>query len=282
MTLKPYIYRRFATRNLTESCVTCKISIRLKEPLDPLKHVSKRNDRVRFLAKRHPARALLLTIILAGSAAPASDWTTDGDFRLVGRSNISNEWTLPLTQWRSTRAFEKSETGYEKSSATVLKLDGSNQIARLLSLIASVEAPERGYDAVHHRARVMPPALPSNMTLQEIFDWIKRTPNQHHAIGRYQIIPDTLADLVRSNGIDLSRRFDPELQDHLAMVLLERAGYNKFNAGLMGHATFMDAIARVWAGLPLANGKSAYQGVAGNRAVISRHAYQSAMRKIFP
>ena len=73
-----------------------------------------------------------------------------------------------------------------------LYLAGSTSAAKLRSLIALAEAGAAGYDAVQYAARIKPPKRPTQMTLADIIRWIEDTPGQHHAIGRYQIIPSTL------------------------------------------------------------------------------------------
>jgi len=98
---------------------------------------------------------------------------------------------------------------------------GTTQIDRLLSLIARAEAGSAGYDAVQHGARVRPAALPTQMTLGEIYRWIDDTPGQPHAIGR------------------------------------------------------------IWAGLPLPNGRSYYEGHAGNKATMSWAAFDGGMARIW-
>ncbi len=60
--------------------------------------------------------------------------------------------------------------------------------------------------------------------------------------------------------------FDKGLQDQLAIRLLIDAGLGKFEAGTLTLDQYMDRVAGVWAGLPLQNDKSAYDGIAGNRA----------------
>ena len=88
--------------------------------------------------------------------------------------------------------------------------------------------------------------------------------------------------LVRDLRLDLSSGFTPDLQDRLAIVLLKRAGLTAFEDGRAKPAEFQDAVAKVWAGLPMQDGKSAYDGLAGNRAVITRTEYDTAFQKIFP
>lgn len=155
-------------------------------------------------------------------------------------------------------------------------------VAELRDLIAAAEAGPDGYDAVQHGARIRPATPPTEMTLAEILRWIRDTPGQPHAIGRYQIIPSTLRHLIEKEGLDLNRRYDPALQDRLADVLMTEAGLQVFLAGEMTRSAFMDRLARVWAGLPTADGRSHYHGYAGNKATIARGRFAAEMARIFP
>ena len=155
-------------------------------------------------------------------------------------------------------------------------------VARLRDIIALAEAGPMGYDAVQYGARIKPPAPPSEMTLAEILAWITATPGQPHAIGRYQIIPSTLKHLIEKEGLAPTLTYGPALQDRLADVLMTEAGLQVFLAGEMAQDTFMDRLARVWAGLPTASGQSYYHGHAGNRATISRPRFAAEMAQIFP
>lgn len=128
---------------------------------------------------------------------------------------------------------------------------GTAQVDRLLSLIARAEAGSAGYNAVQHGARVRPAALPAQMTLGEIYQWIDDTPGQPHAIGRYQFIPPTLRRVARERGFGLETQFTPGVQDALALVLLNDAGFARFQAGELDRRRFMHNLARIWAGLRL-------------------------------
>lgn len=157
---------------------------------------------------------------------------------------------------------------------------GGSQAARLRDLIASAEAGSMGYDAVQHGARIRPPKPPTQMTLAEIYDWIDATPGQPHAIGRYQFIPPTLRHSAKRLGIPASTRFSPAVQDRLADLLLGDAGFRKVQAGEISVEAFMHNLARIWAGLPTASGRSYYHGYAGNKAVISYERYSTTVRSI--
>ena len=155
-------------------------------------------------------------------------------------------------------------------------------VARLRDLIASAEAGPAGYDAVQHAARIKPPRRPTQMTVAEIYAWIDATPGQHHAIGRYQFIPPTLRRLVRALDVHPDARFSPGLQDQLADLLLQEAGLQAFRNGTMPRSEFKLNLARIWAGLPTQNGKSYYDGYAGNKATMTWADFSVAMQTIFP
>lgn len=153
--------------------------------------------------------------------------------------------------------------------------------AALRDLIAGAEAGPAGYDAVHHGAGRKPPRAPSRMTLDEIRAWIRATPGQNHAIGRYQMIPGTLDHVAERLGIGGQEVYDARVQDRMADFLLEQAGYSGFLGGALSRVGFMNNLAKVWAGLPNSTGKSHYHGIAGNRAVLSWTAFDAAMTEIF-
>jgi hypothetical protein len=152
--------------------------------------------------------------------------------------------------------------------------------ARIKDLIARAEAGPAGYDAVQHGARITPPKPPTQLTIAEIYRWIEETPGQPHAIGRYQFIPKTLRWLAARADLQPDTRFTPRVQDRLANLLLADAGYAAARAGSLPLPRFMDNLARIWAGLPTASGRSFYHGYAGNKATMSRAAFARDMRAI--
>ncbi|WP_392338690.1 hypothetical protein [Loktanella salsilacus] len=161
-------------------------------------------------------------------------------------------------------------------------LSGGAPADRVRHLIAAAEAGRHGYDAVQYGATRKPAARPTDMTIEQIYAWIKATPGQPHAIGRYQFIPATLRRLVDITGIDHRARFSAEVQDALADVLLEEAGFREVQAGRIGRRTFMNNLAKIWAGLPNSTGKSHYHGYAGNQATMTWARFDAEMAMIFP
>lgn len=211
--------------------------------------------------------------------AIANDWTPMG-----GGSSTKAAYAIePTDSWTPMSGFdERTLPGKPNRPRATFRLRaGASQTAQLLDLIGYAEAGSAGYDAVHLTARIAPPRPPTKLTVAQIFDWIDQTPDQHHAIGRYQFIPSTLARLVREGGISKDATFTPALQDKLAGRLFIEAGYDRFLAGELSRSDFMDALALVWAGLPLGSGRSAYHGTAGNRATITRADYVQIIGSIF-
>lgn len=220
----------------------------------------------------------------------------------------ANDWAVSSNQWTTGSSFQvaavrggpvsrppapgSSFAGIEIASSFQLRPKTSplpfslpqdgDQLSKLRALIAYAEAGPLGYDAYHQSARIAPVRRPTQMTLAEIQSWIAATPGQHHALGRYQIIPNTLADLMSRTGVPGTAVYSPQLQDAFANVLIVDAGYGAFQDGNITRDRFMANLAKVWAGLPLSNGKSAYDGIAGNRATISRATFDLHMAQIFP
>jgi len=154
-------------------------------------------------------------------------------------------------------------------------------VAHLLDLIASVEATEAEYDTIQLGARILPGKRPTDMTIAEIDAWIKDTPGQPHAIGRYQFIPPTLRRLVKKADVSYFATFTPAVQDQLAQILLEEAGLRALKTGQITRTAFMNNMAKIWAGLPNTSGKSHYDGYAGNKAVISWDRFEREMDALF-
>ncbi|AJE45283.1 hypothetical protein [Celeribacter indicus] len=155
-------------------------------------------------------------------------------------------------------------------------------VEKLRQIIGRAESRRDGYDAVQHGAKRPPPKRPTRMTLGEIFDWIRDTPGQPHAIGRYQFIPATLARLVTELDLGPEVIFSPAVQDRLSDLLLAEAGIFEVGQGMISRRQFMNNLAEIWAGLPTSSGRSHYHGYAGNRATISWAEFEREMARIFP
>lgn len=227
-------------------------------------------------------RRTFIAALMATAALPAhgqsARYELDNSLRerAKWRSFGNKDWITgdPVERARSGRT---RVTTYELTHVT-----GSTPVARLKSLIALAEAGPKGYDAVHVGARTKTPKPPTQLSLGQILAWIKRTPGQPHAIGRYQFIPSTLRILIKRAGLPANTRFSPQVQDVFADLLLADAGLQKFQSGRISRKRFMNNLAKIWAGLPTSSGKSYYDGYAGNRATLTRAYFDARMREFFP
>jgi muramidase (phage lysozyme) len=232
-------------------------------------------------ATRPPAARLPLAEVMATGTAPgAADLPPD----TASDAALSASRRPPGSLFAGTGAglFAPLPPRARVGNARPRPLAGRSAVAQLLSLIAAAEAGGSGYDAVQHGARVQPPAPPTHLTLREIHEWIAATPGQPHAIGRYQFIPPTLRRVTQLRGLGPDTLFSAEVQDSLALVLLEDAGLRAFEAGTLPRIRFMENLARIWAGLPLPNGRSFYEGYAGNSAAMTWAAFEGGMSRIWP
>lgn len=145
----------------------------------------------------------------------------------------------------------------------------------VLDLVGELEAPQ-GYDQVYSGVRVSPPRPITTMSVGEVLDWQRtavRGGSISSAAGRYQIIRPTLQRLVNEGVVSPGARFDAATQDRLGRHLLGETGYRAGDASTVT----ADRIARVWAALPRTSGtnpgRSYYEGIAGNHALIGTSAW---------
>ena len=221
---------------------------------------------------------LLLALCLATSAQAQVTYELNNSLRDRAK------WkSLGVEDWVAGDPIERARAGRGRVQEKELSnLAGNTPVARLKSLIAVAEAGAKGYDAVHVGATRKLPKRPTQMTLAEIDAWVRATPGQPHAIGRYQIIPSTMKALIRRSGVSTQTVYSPKVQDAFADILLKDAGIDRFLKGRMSRKKFMNNLAKIWAGLPTSNGKSYYDGFAGNRATITLKYYRSQMAAFFP
>ena len=111
------------------------------------------------------------------------------------------------------------------------------------------------------------------------------SPRVLFAAGKYQIIPDTLAGLVKSGVVKRDEQFSPVIQDRLATELINRrlkaAGSDPLKQQLELAKEFA-SIAVPYdvmnnKGILIRSGQSFYEGQAGNRAAISTQSIQAAL-----
>ena len=151
----------------------------------------------------------------------------------------------------------------------------------VLDLVAGPES--RGnYNAWYREAHQQAVQL-ADLTISEVRALQARLVRRNggSAIGRYQIIDETLEWLVARMGLTGKEPFTPALQDRMALQLARDAGLNAWLAGALADARFAANLARVWAGLPGDHqGRSVYAGIQGNRATIAWRTLVASLRRI--
>jgi len=149
----------------------------------------------------------------------------------------------------------------------------------LLDCIGQAEAGSRSYDAMFLPAeRKLGQHTLTRMTIRDVQALQHRMVkiSASSAVGRYQFIRKTFARVVRERGIYGSTRLTPEVQDRLAVHLMEERGLSRFRARAISREAFANSLAMEWASLPVVtpiNGKrvgmSYYAGDGLNHARVS-------------
>ena len=125
----------------------------------------------------------------------------------------------------------------------------------------------------------------TNMTLNEVLAWQKdyvKNGSGSSAVGKYQIIQGTLRGLMSEMNLTGQEKFDPAMQDRMAIHLLQRRGLGQFERGHMSETEFMRRLSQEWASLPKDDaGKSYYAGdKIGNKAHATPQEVRSTLRNI--
>ena len=142
---------------------------------------------------------------------------------------------------------------------------------QLMDLIGSIEAP-LGYNHIYGSTSIHVPL--TLMTLDEVIRFQRTMTGSwgspSSACGKFQIIRRTLKGLMRNMGLDGSVLFDGATQDAMAIELMNGRGLRAFKQGRLTAEEFADNLAKEWASLPAANGKSEYAGDGLNKVLTTR------------
>lgn len=161
-------------------------------------------------------------------------------------------------------------------------------VGAILDVIGRAEGGLKGYNAYYGgiAAADAPPLPVTRMTVAEVLNWQKSIDHKYNseAVGRYQIMEDTLRELVGRGVVRPSDRFNKATQDKLGTALMKRRGLRDYQAGKISANQFADNLAKEWAGLPLTTGpragKSYYDKFNGNSATTTVDAVLGALKEI--
>lgn len=114
-----------------------------------------------------------------------------------------------------------------------------------------------GYDSTFGHGIFNPSDRPiTDLTLSELKEFQKGMLGKQKgkklrstAVGRYQILQNTLGELQKKLGIPDTEKFTPELQDKFAKALLKRRGLDKYLSGKMSAKQFQNRLANEWASI---------------------------------
>lgn len=123
--------------------------------------------------------------------------------------------------------------------------------ADLLATIAKVESKDN-YNAYFGNATNDRLKFTA-MSVKDVLTWQKEfvaQGNPSSAVGRYQFIDTTLAELIDTLRIDPSTLFDQNLQDTLAITLLEKRGLHEYMQQQITRDQFAHNLSKEWAALP--------------------------------
>jgi conjugal transfer mating pair stabilization protein TraG len=197
---------------------------------------------------------------------------------LLTRSVISQDDTY----LRTIGAYNRANTGNAPVSPPLSQnsVSGGSSGA-LLDLIAAPES-QGNYNAWYGNAEQGRVDL-AGLTVDQVrglqADLVRSTGGS--AIGRYQILDDTLDGVIDRMGLTGNERFTPELQDRMALVLARDAGMEGWIGGRISDERFARNLSEIWAGLPRdASNESHYEGVQGNRALVDWNIVIASLRGI--
>ncbi len=127
----------------------------------------------------------------------------------------------------------------------------------------------------------------TDMSISEVLRWqdeFVKSGQPSSAVGRYQIIRPTLNGLVKQMDIKPGEKFTEELQDKMAITLLERRGSLNFVNNKLSREQFAANIAKEWAALPRIIGQhpdeSYYAGDGLNKARVNKEVVLNAIQKL--
>lgn len=133
----------------------------------------------------------------------------------------------------------------------------------------------------------------TELTVREALDWAESIDPkyQSEAMGRYQIVEDTLRGLCAKHRIPSGALFDAALQDQLATHLLVGRGLGAYLRDEISTQVFGDRIAREWASMPVLGpqqghtrfvqrGQSYYSGDGLNTASALADMFEQAVESV--
>ena len=146
---------------------------------------------------------------------------------------------------------------------------GNGKYVKFLSRVGGVESGPAGYNSVcGNKVKVNVVNMSVNEAIQ--FSKTEWKGKKANVLGAYQFKDDTLVYLKTALNLTGNEKMTVQLQDKMAIALLNRRGLQEYLSGKITKDKLMDELAKEWASLPLKNGKSFHSKNGINKALISR------------
>ena len=147
----------------------------------------------------------------------------------------------------------------------------------LLNLIGQIEG-KGNYNIVF--GGKTPPL--TSMSIKEVYayqDAMRKSGLRSTAVGKYQFIQKTLKEVVADLKYPETQIFTAQVQDTLALDLLNARGFQNYLNGKLSEASFLKNLAMEWASIPKdSSNKSYYAGDGLNKALVDYKIVLAAMR----
>jgi len=190
-----------------------------------------------------------------------------------------------IAEFKARRQLERAGAAEMSARARGVQEAGptgerpATSTAAVLDLIGRVES--RGNYNVLVGGKTNPDL--TSMTIKEVLEFQRSMIQQGHestAVGKYQIIQETLQGLLKQGIVSPNETFSPNTQDKLATALLNQRGWPQYQSGKITADQMADAIAKEWASFPMPNGESYYKGKGSNKALIGRQEVLSLLSEV--
>lgn len=161
----------------------------------------------------------------------------------------------------------------ERTLRLIRQAESAGDYDAMFGRIASADLPQ---NAPGFGKRLSELTVEQVLAYQDSID--ARYPSE--AAGAYQVMEDTLRELVERKKVSPQAAFDAANQDRIALILMRRRGLSRCASGRMDPADFCLELAKEWASLPVVRdirkggrtvpaGASYYAGDGLNKSLVS-------------
>jgi muramidase (phage lysozyme) len=189
--------------------------------------------------------------------------TTSGTAPAAPAESAEPATTAAPAAIRPPTATGAATPGYERPTA-----GQAGSLAQIRELIAGVESKGNYNVVVGGKEYPL-----TTMTIQEVMNLQRQLigKGKMSAAGKYQVMYQTLAEVVGKMGLKYDQKFDAGVQDQIADFLIQRRGYMQYAKSATAEAKerFLTNLSKEWAGLPSGpSGESYHKDVGNNKAHI--------------